>query len=45
MFEMLMQSYFFMQRLGVPGKKSSSVFNIDLREGSLVFTAVAEVLL
>lgn len=45
MFEMLMQSYFFMQRLGVPGKKRSSVFNTDLREKSLVFTAVAEGLL
>jgi len=42
MFEMLVQSYFLMQRLGVPGKKSSSLFNIDLREGSLVFTIVAE---
>lgn len=43
MFEMLMQSYFFMQRLGVPGKKNS-LFNIDLREESLAFTVVAEVL-
>lgn len=44
MFEMLMQSYFFMQRLGVPGKKRNSLFNIDLQEESLIFTVAAEVL-